>query len=44
MTGQFGNTFFSGKENLNELGKTLEDLREYARETNKAEAAKDVTP
>ena len=40
MTGQFGNTFFSGKENLNELGKTLEDLREYARETNKAEAAK----
>ncbi len=40
LTGQFGNTFFSGKENLNELGKTLEDLREYARETNKAEAAK----
>ena len=40
LTGQFGNKFFSGKENLNELGKTLEDLREYARETNKAEATK----
>jgi ribonucleoside-diphosphate reductase alpha chain len=40
LTGQFGNKFFSGKENINELGKTLEDLREYARETNKTEAAK----
>ena len=40
LTGQFGNKFFSGKENINELGKTLEDLREYARETNKTEAEK----
>jgi len=40
LTGQFGNKFFSGKENLDELGKTLENLREYARETNKSEAAK----
>jgi len=40
LTGQFGNKFFSGKENLDELGKTLESLREYARETNKVEAEK----
>ena len=40
LTGQFGNKFFSGKENLDELAKTLEGLRDYARETNKAEAEK----
>jgi ribonucleoside-triphosphate reductase len=40
LTGQFGNKFFSGKENLNKLQETLEGLREYARETNKEEAAK----
>jgi len=40
LTGQFGNTFFSGKENLKKLEETLEGLREYARETNKEEAAK----
>ena len=40
LTGQFGNTFFSGKENLKKLEETLEGLREYARETNKKEAAK----
>jgi len=40
LTGQFGNKFFSGKENLNKLQETLEGLREYARETNKEESAK----
>jgi len=40
LTGQFGNKFFSGKENLNKLQETLEGLRDYARETNKEEAAK----
>jgi ribonucleoside-triphosphate reductase len=40
LTGQFGNKFFSGKENLKKLEETLQDLRDYARETNKAEAAK----
>ena len=40
LTGQFGNKFFSGKENLKKLEETLDSLREYARETNKEEAAK----
>ena len=40
LTGQFGNKFFSGKENLKKLEETLQDLRDYARDTNKAEAAK----
>jgi ribonucleoside-triphosphate reductase len=40
LTGQFGNKFFSGKENLKKLEEALQDLRDYARETNKAEAAK----
>ena len=40
LTGQFGNKFFSGKENLKKLEETLESLRDYAREMNKEEAAK----
>ena len=40
LTGQFGNKFFSGKENLKKLEEALEGLRDYARETNKEEAAK----
>ncbi len=40
LTGQFGNKFFSGKENLAKLQETLEGLREYAREMNKEEAGK----
>ena len=40
LTGQFGNKFFSGKENLKKLQETLEGLREYARETNKEESTK----
>jgi ribonucleoside-diphosphate reductase alpha chain len=40
LTGQFGNKFFSGKENLKKLEDTLERLREYARETNASEAQK----
>ena len=40
LTGQFGNKFFSGKENLKKLEETLEELRDYAREMNKEEAAK----
>jgi len=40
LTGQFGNKFFSGKENLKKLEETLSGLRDYARETNKEEAAK----
>ena len=40
LTGQFGNKFFSGKEDLNKLEKALENLREHARKTNKEEAAK----
>ena len=40
LTGQFGNKFFSGKENLKKLEETLEGLRDYAREMNKEEAAK----
>ena len=40
LTGQFGNKFFSGKEDLSKLSDALERLREYARETNKDESAK----
>jgi len=40
LTGQFGNKFFSGKEDLKKLSEVLEGLRDYARDTNKAEAAK----
>jgi ribonucleoside-diphosphate reductase alpha chain len=40
LTGQFGNKFFSGKEDLNKLEDALGRLREYARETNKEEATK----
>ncbi len=40
LTGQFGNKFFSGKEDLDKLSDALERLREYARETNKDESAK----
>ncbi|MEY4332133.1 MAG: hypothetical protein RLZZ196_871 [Bacteroidota bacterium] len=40
LTGQFGNKFFSGKENLKKLEEALEGLRDYARETNKEEAEK----
>ena len=40
LTGQFGNKFFSGKENLKKLEDTLVSLREYAREINKEEAGK----
>ena len=40
LTGQFGNKFFSGKENLKKLEETLEGLRDYAREINKEEAEK----
>lgn len=40
LTGQFGNKFFSGKEDLDKLSDALERLREYARETNKEESAK----
>jgi len=39
LTGQFGHKFMSGKDNMEELGKYLAGLREYARETNKEEAA-----
>ena len=38
LTGQFGHKFMSGKEDLNKLGKFLEDIREVARFINKAEA------
>ena len=34
LTGQFGNKFFSGKQDLKKLEQTLEDLRSYAREIN----------
>ena len=34
LTGQFGNKFFSGKEDLKKLEQALEGLREYAREIN----------
>jgi ribonucleoside-diphosphate reductase alpha chain len=40
LTGQFGNKFFSGKENLKKLEETLDGLREYARQMNKEEAEK----
>jgi len=40
LTGQFGNKFFSGKENLNKLEETLTHLREYARTINAEEAGK----
>ena len=40
ITGQFGNSFFSGQEGLDELSKVLEGLRLVAVETNKTEAAK----
>ena len=41
LTGQFGNKFFSGKEDLNKLSDALERLREYAREIN-TETAKQL--
>jgi ribonucleoside-diphosphate reductase alpha chain len=34
LTGQFGNKFFSGKEDLDKLQDALERLREYARDVN----------
>jgi ribonucleoside-diphosphate reductase alpha chain len=40
ITGQFGNSFFSGQEGLDELSKVLESLRLVAVEANKTEAAK----
>ena len=40
LTGQFGNKFFSGKEDLVKLEKVLSDLRDTARSANEAEAAK----
>ena len=38
LTGQFGHKFMSGKEDLNKLGKFLEEIRDVARFINKAEA------
>ena len=40
LTGQFGHKFFSGKEDINKLEKTLVSLRESARKTNSQEAKK----
>ena len=40
LTGQFGNKFFSGKENIKKLEETLSGLREYACEINKEVAGK----
>jgi ribonucleoside-diphosphate reductase alpha chain len=40
LTGQFGNKFFSGKENIEKLEETLNRMREYAREINKDESGK----
>ena len=40
LTGQFGNKFFSGKENINKLEKVLTELRESARKVNKEESGK----
>jgi len=40
ITGQFGHEFMSGKQDLEDLGQFLNDMRSYARETNKEEAAK----
>lgn len=34
MTGQFGNALFNGSEGLNKLADVLDELREYATETN----------
>jgi ribonucleoside-diphosphate reductase alpha chain len=38
ITGQFGHKFMSGQENINELGKFLNNLRDIARAWNKEEA------
>ena len=40
LTGQFGNKFFSGKQDIKKLEEVLSQLREYAREINKEEAEK----
>ena len=40
LTGQFGHKFFSGKEDIDKLEKTLILLRESARKTNSQEAKK----
>ena len=40
LTGQFGNKFFSGQDDLSKLANTLDKLREYAVEINIEEAAK----
>ena len=40
ITGQFGHSFMSGKEGLEELGKFLSEIRDLARNANKEEAAK----
>ena len=40
LTGQFGHKFMSGKENLEELGKFLSQIRDLAREKNLDEATK----
>jgi ribonucleoside-triphosphate reductase (thioredoxin) len=40
LTGQFGHKFFSGQEGLTKLGDVLDRLREFAVETNIAEAEK----
>ena len=40
ITGQFGHEFMSGKQDLDDLGKFLSDMRTYARETNQEEAGK----
>ena len=40
LTGQFGHKFFSGKEGLEELEGVLSNLRQWARDMNKEEAAK----
>jgi ribonucleoside-diphosphate reductase alpha chain len=38
ITGQFGHKFMSGQENINDLGKFLNNLRDIARAWNKEEA------
>ena len=38
LTGQFGHEFMSGKQDLEGLGEFLNDMRSYARQTNKEEA------
>jgi ribonucleoside-diphosphate reductase alpha chain len=40
LTGQFGNKFFSGKDGMDKLAKTLDGLREYAVQINIEEAGK----